>query len=109
MGRTEAANETRHDPEHAMDSSVVQKKDLDNFVFDVYVRQVEEKSGEASKELFNTALEATNPEKVGLLVVTDEDEETWELYGNEDQSSGDEWDSEEDDENGQFHAAFVAH
>ncbi|KAL9019232.1 MAG: hypothetical protein Q9185_003477 [Variospora sp. 1 TL-2023] len=99
MGRTEAANETRHDPEHATDSSVVQKKDLDNFVFDVYVRQVEEKSGEASNELFNATLEATIPEKVGLLVVADEDEETWELYGNEDQSNGDEWDSEEDDEN----------
>lgn len=109
MGRIAALNEDRHDPGHAMDFSEVQEENLDGFVFDIYVRQAEDWSGKASAEFLNTASKATNPDKVGLLVVADEDIETWELYGNEHQSSDEEWDSEEDDENGQFHAACVAH
>ncbi|KAL9013012.1 MAG: hypothetical protein Q9173_002261 [Seirophora scorigena] len=99
MGHTEALNEGRHDPGHAMDFSEVQEENLDGFVFDIYVRQAEDWSGKASAGIFNTAPVATNSDKVGLLVVADEDKETWELYGNEDQSSDDGWDSEEDDEN----------
>ncbi|KAL8731459.1 MAG: hypothetical protein Q9166_003434 [cf. Caloplaca sp. 2 TL-2023] len=74
-------------------------EDPDTFVFDVYVRQtvhIPEKSLMGSS---TTSLEKFDPDKVGLLVIEDEDQEIWELYGEEDQSSDEGWNSEEEDEN----------
>ncbi|KAL8914514.1 MAG: hypothetical protein Q9171_000867 [Xanthocarpia ochracea] len=74
-------------------------EDPDTFVFDVYVRQAAYIAEASSIGLPSTSLETADPDKVGLLVIEDEDQETWELYGEEDQSSDDGWNSEEEDEN----------
>lgn len=74
---------------------------LDAFVFDMYLRQADY-IAEDSAALPNANLETVNPDKVGLLVIEDEDQALWELYGEEDQSSDEGWNSEEEDENGPY-------
>ena len=78
-------------------------EDPDTFIFDVYVRQAGYNAEVSSVGLPSTSLETADPDKVGLLVIEDEDQETWELYEEEDQSSDDGWNSEEEDENGIVH------
>ncbi|KAL9586931.1 MAG: hypothetical protein Q9212_000603, partial [Teloschistes hypoglaucus] len=73
--------------------------DPENFVFDMYVRQNEHAPNNASNGLPAVGLEGADPDKVGLLVVEEGDQEIWELYGEQDQSSDDDWNSEEEDEN----------
>ncbi|KAL8999073.1 MAG: hypothetical protein Q9169_001961, partial [Polycauliona sp. 2 TL-2023] len=73
--------------------------DTDTFVIDVYVRQPEKSTAEETVASPKTSLETAEPDKVGLLVVDDEDQETWELFGAEEQSSDDAWSSDEEDEN----------
>ncbi|KAL8695037.1 MAG: hypothetical protein Q9218_000405 [Villophora microphyllina] len=77
--------------------------DAENFVFDVYVRQNEHADGNMSSGLPGMISEETDPDKVGLLVVEEEDQEIWDLYGEQDQSSEDDWNSEEEDENAEDH------
>ncbi|KAL8723033.1 MAG: hypothetical protein Q9225_000575 [Loekoesia sp. 1 TL-2023] len=84
-------------PRDAMDLSG-NTEDPENFVFDVYLRQAEHIDENTSTGL-HSALVRTDPDKVGVLVIEDEDQETWELYGNDDQSSDEDWNSEEEDEN----------
>ncbi|KAL9006226.1 MAG: hypothetical protein Q9188_000998 [Gyalolechia gomerana] len=74
-------------------------EDTENFVFDVYVRQPQRIGENTSMGLQHAALEKANSDKIGVLVIEDEDQETWELYGDEDQSSDEGWNSEEEDEN----------
>ncbi|KAL8643037.1 MAG: hypothetical protein Q9228_000333 [Teloschistes exilis] len=73
--------------------------DTENFVFDMYVRQNEHAPSSVSNGLPEVALEGADPDKIGLLVVEEGDYEIWELYGEQDQSSDDDWNSEEEDEN----------
>ncbi|KAL8759880.1 MAG: hypothetical protein Q9199_000445 [Rusavskia elegans] len=75
------------------------EEDPDTFVIDVYVRQPEHLIAERPVALPITSLETAGPGQVGLLVIEDEDQETWELYAEEEQSSDDGWSSDEDDEN----------
>ena len=74
----------------------------DCFVYDVYIRQAEPTDCEASSGSVANGPDGPKPDKVGMLVIEEEDQEEWELYREEDQSSGDDWNSEEDDENGKY-------
>ncbi|KAL8775400.1 MAG: hypothetical protein Q9209_000408 [Squamulea sp. 1 TL-2023] len=74
-------------------------EDANSFIIDVYVREAEHLAVRSSSSLSNTSLEKMDPDKVGLLVIEDEDQELWELYGEDDQSSDTYWNSEEEDEN----------
>lgn len=76
--------------------------DAENFVFDVYVRQNEHALSNVSNGLPGVALEGADPDKVGLLVVEEGDQEIWDFYGEQDQSSDDDRNSEEEDENGSY-------
>ncbi|KAI4133349.1 MAG: hypothetical protein LQ338_000249 [Usnochroma carphineum] len=96
---TEATEGTQYDHGDAMDLSEIQGDNPENFVFDVYVRQTEHLHEEPLTGMQNTALNSADPDKVGVLVIADEDQETWELYGAEDQSSDEDWNSEEENEN----------
>ncbi|KAL9032001.1 MAG: hypothetical protein Q9196_000014 [Gyalolechia fulgens] len=73
--------------------------DTENFVFDVYVRQPGLIGENTSTGLQHLALEKADPDKIGVLVIEDEDQEIWDLYADEDQSSDEDWNSEEEDEN----------
>ncbi|KAL8902956.1 MAG: hypothetical protein Q9207_004256 [Kuettlingeria erythrocarpa] len=84
---------------NAMDLSGTKDEEPDHFVFDVYVRHAEQVNQRASIGIQDTVLHSRDAGKVGVLVIADEDQETWELYGAEDQSSDEEWNSEEEDEN----------
>lgn len=97
----DGAGDARKDHGDAMDLPETKEEESENFVYDVYVRRAEQIDQKAAVGIQNTMLQPTNPGKVGLLVVADEDQETWELYGTEDQSSDEEGNSEEEDENGQ--------
>lgn len=88
----------RNPSENSTDQSGFDE-DSDNFVFDVYVRQPEQISEITSPDFQYSALDTANPDKVGVLVIEDEDQEMWELYGDDNQSSDDDWNSEEEDEN----------
>ncbi|KAL8785301.1 MAG: hypothetical protein Q9213_003446 [Squamulea squamosa] len=74
-------------------------EDPNTFIIDVYVREAEHLAGKSSSALSSTSLETVDPDRVGLLVIEDEDQELWDLYGEEDQSSDNYWNSEEEDEN----------
>ncbi|KAL8658430.1 MAG: hypothetical protein Q9226_000998 [Calogaya cf. arnoldii] len=78
------------------------EEDPDTFVIDVYVRQPDHLVAERPVALPGTSMKTADPDKVGLLVIEDEDQENWELYGEEEQSSDDGWTSDEEDENGLF-------
>ena len=80
-----------------MDLSCI-KEDPEDYVIDVYVRQAEH-VGEHVLHGMREPLERTS-QKVGVLVIEDEDQEAWELYGDDNQSSDEDWNSEEEDENG---------
>ncbi|KAL9598969.1 MAG: hypothetical protein Q9219_004152 [cf. Caloplaca sp. 3 TL-2023] len=73
------------------------EEDPEDFVFDVYVRQTEHVSEPTTNGTLGAALVKADPDRIGVLVVEDEDQEIWELYG--DESSDEEWNSEEEDEN----------
>ncbi|KAL8841455.1 MAG: hypothetical protein Q9170_000918 [Blastenia crenularia] len=83
-----------------MDISSVEE-DPKTFIYDVYVRQAEYAGEHTQTGLHVGALEKADPARIGVLVIEDEAQETWELYGDENQSSDDDWNSEEEDENGQ--------
>ncbi|KAL8738562.1 MAG: hypothetical protein Q9181_000669 [Wetmoreana brouardii] len=70
-----------------------------NFILDVYVRQNGHDGEKVLNKLQTNALKTTNPDRIGMLVIEDEDQEIWELYGQEDQISDEDWNSEEEDEN----------
>lgn len=78
------------------------EKDPDIFVIDLYVRQPQHPIAEEPAALPRTIPETVDPDKVGLLVIGDEYQEAWELYGEEEQSSDDGWSSDDEDENGLF-------
>ncbi|KAL8833737.1 MAG: hypothetical protein Q9176_007850 [Flavoplaca citrina] len=74
-------------------------KDPDIFVIDLYVRQPQHPIAEEPAALPRTTPETVDPNKVGLLVIGDEYQEAWELYGEEEQPSDDGWSSDDEDEN----------
>ncbi|KAG8531567.1 uncharacterized protein KY384_003197 [Bacidia gigantensis] len=75
------------------------KLDECDFVFDTYVKadppEMKDRP-QSSAELFLTEIDM---DKVGILIIEDEEEVLWEAFGEVDDSDA-EWDSEQDDENG---------
>ncbi len=74
--------------------------DDSDYVYDTYIRQ----PGEPIIVDNDVNMETAEPEdflqgKVGLLVITEEDQERWEAFAEDDDSEKD-WNSEEEDENG---------
>lgn len=74
-----------------------------DYVYDTYVR--------SSGQVVSTTKDVTEPNfseseniennKIGILVIGDEDQEIWETFAEEEESDK-EWNSEEEDENGMF-------
>ena len=73
----------------------------DNFVYDTFIRssgQVASISMQLSEPNCNV-FEHVDASKVGILIITEQDELVWETFGEEEESDKD-WNSEEEDENG---------
>ena len=85
--------------EDVMDVSIT-RDDPDEFVYETYERQPEERINVTTVEPHALSSVDRDASKVGLLIITEEDQELWDMYGEEDQSSGAEWNSDEEDENG---------
>lgn len=74
-----------------------------DFVYDTYVRS----SGQVVSTLKDmteprvSELENIDNNRIGILVIEDEDQEIWETFAEEEESDK-EWNSEEEDENGMF-------
>lgn len=79
------------DPARKADSERVQDADEEEYVFDTFVRHLMDPAG--------PSYDAT-AERVGYLVIENEDQELWETYADADLESEKDWDSEQDDENG---------
>ena len=73
-------------------------EDDTDYVYDTFVRQVGP-SNVGSPAPSTDTLQALVYGKIGILVITEEDEAVWETYGEDDESDKD-WNSEEEDENG---------
>ncbi len=76
-------------------------EDEGEYVYDTYARQPS-KPGKASVNLESMHLVSEidgGNGKIGVLVITEEDQEIWETYA-EDEDSEKDWNSEEEDENG---------
>ncbi|KAL8763368.1 MAG: hypothetical protein Q9184_000839 [Pyrenodesmia sp. 2 TL-2023] len=95
----DGTGDSRKDHGDGIELLETKEEESENYVFDVFVRHAEQIEQKASVGMQNTMLQPTDLGKIGVLVIADEDQETWELYGAEDQSSDDEWNSEEEDEN----------
>lgn len=73
----------------------------EDFVYDTYIRS----SGQLASvpvqlsEPSNNGLGHIETRKIGILIITEQDEAVWEAFGEEEESDRD-WDSDEEDENG---------
>lgn len=82
---------------------VIDIESEEDFVYDTYVR--------SSGQVVSTPKDMTQPmisepenidnNRIGILVIEDEDQEIWETFAEEEESDK-EWNSEEEDENGMF-------
>ncbi|KAL9034385.1 MAG: hypothetical protein Q9214_007067 [Letrouitia sp. 1 TL-2023] len=66
------------------------KDDADDFIYETYERLTDPPGARFM---------AKDPKRMGVLVVAEEDQNAWEMYGVEYPSSDTEWNSEEEDEN----------
>lgn len=64
------------------------------YVYDTYVRY----AGPKASSSMDTMAAAEG--SIGLLVITEQDQELWQTYEEDDGDSEQDWDSEQDDENG---------
>ena len=79
------------------DSNVL--KDDSIYVVDTYVRSIAQPTTTEDCDMFVDPLRGLEQGNVGILVIDEDEEELWEMYG-EIQESDPEWNSEEEDENG---------
>lgn len=73
-----------------MDISGIEDE-VDDFIYETYQRLTDP---------LGAPFMANNLNRMGVLVVAEEDQNAWETYGVEDTSTDTEWNSEEEDENG---------
>lgn len=71
----------------------------DSFVYDTYIRTYDQNAATNSITLNVGALDAVDSHRVGILIITEQDQSEWEAFG-EDEESDKDWNSEEEDENG---------
>lgn len=84
------------------DAAEQSDEDEDDYVYDTYIRQpTQPGSGAAGLESLRLASsgEYVENRKIGIIVITQEDEKLWETYG-VDEGKDEDWDSEDEDENG---------
>lgn len=72
----------------------------EDFVYDTYVRSSGHVATMDISEQMSNTTEHLDNNRVGLLIIEDQDQEVWETFAEEDSEK--EWDSEEEDENGMF-------
>lgn len=88
-------NGANHDdsPHHVYDDDKMDESEID-YVYDTFVRH------ESTKLSSTMDTTAASGEGIGYLVIDEEDREYWEGFGEDDDESEQDWDSEQDDENG---------
>lgn len=79
-----------------IDSTVLEDDSM--YVVDTYVRSIAQLTTEDS-DFYVDPLRVVDQGNIGILVIDEDEEELWEMYG-EIQESDPEWNSEEEDENG---------
>ena len=79
------------------DSNVLE--DDSKYVVDTYVRLIAQPTSTEDCDMYVDPLRGLEQGNVGILVIDEDEEELWEMYG-EIQESDPEWNSEEEDENG---------
>ena len=70
----------------------------EDYVFDTFVRQSTEPSWSVGDD---------SADRIGYLIIGEEDQELWEAYADEDSGSEKDWDSEQDDENGRCSSSLM--
>lgn len=73
----------------------------DDFVYDTYIRTFGQLASIPMQpsEPTSSVLRHVDTSKIGILIITEQDESIWETFGEEEESDKD-WNSEEEDENG---------
>ena len=69
------------------------------YVVDTYVRSIAQPTTTEDSKSYVNPLRGLNEGNIGILVIGEDEEDLWEMYG-EIQESDPEWNSEEEDENG---------
>ena len=72
----------------------------DDFVYDTFVRTYDHSSPLDSSTPDIDMLDMVDRHKIGILIIAEEDQFEWETFGEDEQSDKD-WNSEEEDENGE--------
>ena len=87
--------------EHTGEEEQVQGND-ENYVYDTYIRRPANEPFTLGND--NGDIDMTDVQKVGVIVISPEDEEYWDQFVEEDEDDETEWDS--DDSNGMFFFFF---
>ena len=85
-----------------IDVEMTDSNDLEDdsmYVVDTFVRSIAQPTTTEDSDSYVDPLRGLNQGTVGILVIDEDEEELWEMYG-EIQESDPEWNSEEEDENG---------
>ena len=81
--------------------------DDDDYVYDTYVRHIQPTAQTVNDGTLQIdSLMEIDVDSYGVLVITEEDSELWQAYGEDDVSDKD-WNSEEEDENGVFPCCLI--
>lgn len=87
---------TTSNPNTLDDIEMLDEADDEDYVYDTYMRYSEPQAA--------ISMDTTAPGTgaIGFLVITDEDQDLWEVFGEDEDDSEQDWDSEQDDENGEL-------
>ena len=100
-------------PQEPSASEHVEDDNDGDYVYDTYIRKPLPQTGQLTNPLMDlesdqdawfrkNGIDASRPD-VGVIVITEEDEEYWEYFA-EDDDDEDRWDSEDADSNGKYHS-----
>lgn len=92
------------------DAAEQSDEDEDDYVYDTYIRQPTQPGSAGAAGLESLRLAASGEyvenRKIGIIVITQEDEQLWETYG-VDEGKDEDWDSEDEDENGKMRYLYA--
>ena len=83
------------------DADMAMDTDIDDYVYDVFVREAVGQTSVAASSVSKSA--PSELENFGLLVITEDNVAQWESYVMEEEESERDWNTDEDDENGECH------
>ena len=87
--------ETKANTSSTIEDTSMEDGDEAEYVYDTFVRHTAKPAPQYEQ------VTAAEPERIGYLIIDQEDQELWETFAEDEEDSEKDWDSEQDDENGE--------